>query len=188
MKYVALLRGINVGGKNMIKMPELKQAFISIGMQDVSTYIQSGNVLFSSDKDEKELKPELEAVIQKFFGLDIPVILRSIPELKKIKADIPFSEAEISEIGSSVEGEVLYLFLFAETPSQKDIERISVHKEGSDRFEIKGRDMYVLFDKTIRNSKLAGVLQKTEVSVTSRNMKTVNKLIEQANNSVISYK
>ena len=58
-KYVALLRGINVGGKNMIKMPELKQAFISIGMQGVSTYIQSGNVLFSSDKGEKELKPEL---------------------------------------------------------------------------------------------------------------------------------
>ncbi len=178
MKYVALLRGINVGGKNMIKMPELKQAFISIGMQDVSTYIQSGNVLFSSDKGEKELKSELETVIHKSFGLDIPIILRSVIELEKIKEDIPFSEQEISAIESSVEGEVLYLFLFADNPSQKDMERISVHKGGSDRFEIKGRDLYVLFDKTIRNSKLAGVLQKTEIPVTSRNMKTVNKLIE----------
>lgn len=181
MKYVALLRGINVGGKNMIKMPELKQAFISIGMQDVSTYIQSGNVLFSSDKGEKELKPELEAVIHKSFGLDIPVILRSVAELEKMKRDMPFSKDEISEKESSAEGEVLYLFIFAESPSPKDIERISVHKDGCDRFEIKGRDMYVLFDKTIRNSKLAGVLQKTEVSVTSRNMKTVNKLIELGN-------
>lgn len=180
MKYIALLRGINVGGKNMIKMPELKQAFISIGMQDVSTYIQSGNVLFSSDKDEKELTPELEAIIQKSFGLNIPVILRSIPELEKIKADIPFSEAEISEMENSAEGEVLYLFFFAENLSPRDIERISVHKGGGDRFKIKGRDMYVLFDKTIRNSKLAGVLQKTEIPVTSRNMRTVNKLIEQA--------
>ncbi|MFT4221375.1 DUF1697 domain-containing protein [Dysgonomonas sp.] len=177
-KYVALLRGINVGGNNMIKMPELKQAFISIGMQDVSTYIQSGNVLFSSDKGEEELKPRLENTIQKSFGLDIPVILRSIPQLEKIKAGMPFSEEEISEMENSAEGEALYLFLFAQNPSLKDIERILVYKGGSDRFEIRGRDMYVLFDKTIRNSKLAGVLQRTEVSVTSRNIKTVNKLIE----------
>lgn len=177
-KYVALLRGINVGGKNMIRMPELKQAFISIGMHDVFTYIQSGNVLFSSDKGEKELKPELEAVIHQSFGLDVPVILRSVRELEKIKEDMPFSEKEISKMENASEGEVLYLFMFAENPSQKDIERISVYKEGSDQFEIKGRDMYVLFDKTIRNSKLAGVLQKTEIPVTSRNIRTVNKLIE----------
>ena len=180
-KYVALLRGINVGGKNMIKMPELKQAFISIGMQGVSTYIQSGNVLFSSDKGEKELKPELETVIQKSFGLNIPVILRSVAELEKIKRNMPFSKDEISEMESSAEGEVLYLFMFAENPSPKDIERISVHKDGCDRFQIRERDLYVLFDKTIRNSKLAGVLQKTEVPVTSRNMKTINKLIELGN-------
>lgn len=178
VKYVALLRGINVGGKNMIKMPDLKQAFVSIGMLEVSTYIQSGNVLFSSDKNEKELIPELESVISKFFGLDIPVILRSISELEEIQKNIPFSEDEITEVQQGTDGEVLYLFLFAGNPSLRDIERISLYKEGGDRFEIKGRDMYVLFDKTIRNSKLAGVLQKTETSVTSRNMRTVNKLIE----------
>ncbi|GAB6009840.1 DUF1697 domain-containing protein [Dysgonomonas reticulitermitis] len=115
-KYVVLLRGINVGGKNMIKMPDLKQAFVSIGMLEVSTYIQSGNVLFSSDKNEKELIPELESVISKFFGLDIPVILRSIPELEKIKENVPFSIEEISEIENSAEGEVLYLFMFADKP------------------------------------------------------------------------
>ena len=179
MKYVALLRGINVGGKNMIKMPDLKQAFISIGMQDVSTYIQSGNVLFSSDKGEKELKAELEAVIHKTFGLNIPVILRSIPQLEDMKKNIPFSEEEIAEIANSADGEVLYFFMFAENPSPRDIERISAHKEGSDRFEIIGRDMYVLFNKTIRNSKLAAVLQKTEVPVTSRNRRTINNFLKE---------
>jgi uncharacterized protein (DUF1697 family) len=123
----------------------------------------------------------LEAAIYKSFGLDIPVILRSIPELKKIKENVPFSIEEIFEIENSAEGEVLYLFMFADKPSLRDLERISIYKEGSDRFEIKGRDMYVLFDKSIRNSKLAGVLQKTEIPVTSRNMRTVNKLIERSN-------
>ena len=153
-------------------------------MQDVSTYIQSGNVLFSSGKGEEELKLELEAVIHKSFGLDIPVILRSIPQLEKIRENIPFSEQEISEKENSVEGEVLYLFMFAESPSLRDIERISAHKEGCDQFEIKGRDLYVLFDKTIRNSKMATVLQKTEVPVTSRNIKTINKLIELGTNNI----
>ncbi len=111
MRYVVLLRGINVGGKNLLAMSDLKQFLLDLGLSDVKTYIQSGNVLFSSDKGEKELKPELETVIQKSFGLIIPVILRSVAELEKIKRNMPFSKDEISEMESSAEGEVLYLFI-----------------------------------------------------------------------------
>lgn len=77
MNYIAFLRGVNVGGKNIIKMADLKLLFVNLGMNDVSTYIQSGNVLFSSDKDETVLTEELETAIEKTFSMSVPVIIRN---------------------------------------------------------------------------------------------------------------
>lgn len=89
-KYVALLRGINVGGKNLIKMTELKACFETMGLRDVSTYIQSGNVLFSSDEsDIVKLTDRIEAVLSKTFNYKSRLVLRSLKQMKAIVARAP---------------------------------------------------------------------------------------------------
>lgn len=81
-KYIAFLRGINVGGKNKVSMPELKTLFEQSGFEDVVTYINSGNVIFSSDEnDESRLKERCEAFIANTFQLNIPVSIVSVKDL-----------------------------------------------------------------------------------------------------------
>jgi uncharacterized protein (DUF1697 family) len=90
MKYAALLRGINVGGNNLIKMSELKTCFENIGFTDVVTYIQSGNVLFrSSEKNRKKLTNKIENALSKQFNYKSCVVVVSHNELKKIVALAP---------------------------------------------------------------------------------------------------
>lgn len=88
MRYVALLRGINVGGKNLIKMADLKKCFEKHGLSDVTTYIQSGNVVFSAAK-RSELCAELEGVLAKTFGYRASVVLRTLPQMKKTVTGAP---------------------------------------------------------------------------------------------------
>lgn len=89
-RYVALLRGINVGGKNLIKMADLKVCFESLGFQDVTTFIQSGNILFSSDEsDMGKLTARLETVLSKTFNYKSKLVLRSLRQMKAIIAHAP---------------------------------------------------------------------------------------------------
>ncbi|AJS60436.1 DUF1697 domain-containing protein [Paenibacillus sp. IHBB 10380] len=175
--YIALLRGINVGGKNRIKMAELKSTLEAMGLSRVQTYIQSGNVLFESNEEEEPLRKRIEHEIEAVFGFSVSVIIRTAKELATIAANCPFSEEAISEAASSSEGESLYVSLLLEEPSQKGIERLSAFRSESDEYQLVGREIYLLFRHSIRNSKLANNLQKLDVPVTVRNWKTINKLV-----------
>ena len=94
MRYVALLRGINVGGNNKIKMADLKIAVEKAGYTNVVTLIQSGNVIFdSSTKNQQKIAKELEQVILKSFRITSSVVIRSLPQMKKILAGVPRSWA-----------------------------------------------------------------------------------------------
>ncbi len=88
-RYVALLRGINVGGKNPVPMAELRSAVSDAGFEDVATYIQSGNVLFSSDRPRSELEGAIEAAVEQSFGVPIMVVVRSARQLGSIVSDAP---------------------------------------------------------------------------------------------------
>ena len=89
-KYIALLRGINVGGKNTIPMPELRLAFEEIGFSSVVTYINSGNVIFASDvTDERKLIEKCESKIKEKFGLSIPVAIISSEKLADVLQNTP---------------------------------------------------------------------------------------------------
>lgn len=89
-KYVALLRGINVGGKNIIKMTDLKACFETLGFMDVSTYIQSGNVLLSAaESDMVKLTAKIEAALSKTFNYESRLVLRSQKQMKAIVAKAP---------------------------------------------------------------------------------------------------
>lgn len=89
-KYVALLRGINVGGNNKIAMKDLKSSFESLGFKNVATYINSGNVIFDTKKEELEkLTKRIEKVIKKDFGLDIPIVIADRTSIAHIVKEAP---------------------------------------------------------------------------------------------------
>ncbi len=174
--YIALLRGINVGGKNIIKMVDLKRVFEAMGLCEIETYIQSGNVLFKSNENEEPLRKKIEHEIEVAFGFSVTVILRTSQELDWIIRNCPFSEEEVLEAEYSSEGESLYVSLLMYAPLQENIERFNAYKSESDEYRIAGREVFLLFHNSIRNSKLANNIQKLDVPATVRNWKTINKL------------
>ncbi len=87
--YVALLRGINVGGRNKVLMADLRTAFEETGHESVQTYIQSGNVVFASDAPRDSLVPAIDAMLTERFGLDIPVAVRSHRQLRTVVEKAP---------------------------------------------------------------------------------------------------
>lgn len=92
MKYVALLRGINVGRKNKVKMETLREVCSSLGFENVKTYINSGNVVFETRKsDNQKLAAKIAKAIEKEFSLTIKVIVRTFPEIENIIKNNPFS-------------------------------------------------------------------------------------------------
>jgi uncharacterized protein (DUF1697 family) len=88
-RYVALLRGINVGGKNLIPMPRLKACFEAQGLVDVATYIQSGNVIFSADETAPALVPRIEQALSRTFGYQAAIVLRSRAQMAAVLAKAP---------------------------------------------------------------------------------------------------
>ncbi len=175
--YIALLRGINVGGKNMIKMADLKRTLEAMGLSRVQTYIQSGNVLFESAEDEEPLRRRVEREIETVFGIAVTVMLRTAEELRHVAANCPFTAAEIAQAESTCVGECLHVAFLLEAPAQESIDRVSAYRSDADQFRIAGREAFLLFSDSIRTSKVALNLHKLNVPTTVRNWKTVNKLV-----------
>ncbi|WP_248926878.1 DUF1697 domain-containing protein [Paenibacillus hamazuiensis] len=178
--YIALLRGINVGGKNKIKMAELKAALENIGLARVQTYIQSGNVLFESEDDELALRRRIEQEIATVFGITLTVVMRTAEELAKIIAGCPFPESLLAEAAATCQGESFYVATLPEAPPVTGIEKLAGANNGDDLYHIEGRDVYLLFRHSIRDSKLAVNIQKLGVPATVRNWNTMNKLVQLA--------
>lgn len=178
--YIALLRGINVGGKNRIKMADLKKEMEHLGFAGVQTYIQSGNVLFVSDKPEPDLRAELERMISSVFDISLTVMLRTFDELKGIIETCPFPEELVAEAQANCVGECLHVAMLPEPPAPQGVAKLAAVESGRDLFHIAGRDVYLLFPDSQRDSKLADSLHKLGVPATVRNWRTMNKLVELA--------
>ena len=174
--YIALLRGINVGGKNKIKMAELRESLTAIGLENVRTYIQSGNILFQSNKQKKILKEEIEYKIMQDYQLSIPVILRTSEEWEQIMKACPFSAEEITKAEADSIGESLYVAFFPSNPSKDNLVSLQKFQNEKEKYHIQNKEIYLLFYDSIHNSKLANQLQKLDTQSTTRNWKTVNKL------------
>jgi uncharacterized protein (DUF1697 family) len=175
--YIALLRGINVGGKNKVKMADLKRTFEASGLSRVQTYIQSGNVLFESDEEEAPLRQRIEERIAADFGIQVVVVLRTLAEMERIAANCPFSAEDIAEAEAASDAESLYVALLLEAPVPEKAERLSAYSTPDDRFQLAGRDVYLLFRYSVRDSKLAAQLPKLGVPATVRNWNTIQKLV-----------
>ncbi|AFM43162.1 hypothetical protein Desaci_4311 [Desulfosporosinus acidiphilus SJ4] len=174
--YIALLRGINVGGKNVIKMVDLKKVFEAMGLSDVQTYIQSGNVLFKSNEQEESLRNRLEHQIEATFGFSVTVVLRTSAELQQLISDYPFSEEETAAAAEGSDFESQYVALLTHEPLKEKIVSLDTYANTNNQFQIIGRDVFLLLHQSIRNSQLANNLYKLGVPATMRNWKTISKI------------
>ncbi|PWH86176.1 DUF1697 domain-containing protein [Brumimicrobium oceani] len=172
-KKIAILRGINVGGKRKILMTDLKSMLVEIGIMNAKTYIQSGNVIFESELKNLELSLQIESEILKKFGFDVPVIIKTRAELKAAISSNPFftSDADMSK---------LHLTFLNKKPSEKDIESLRSFDSKEDQFEIQGENIFIFCEGKYHQSKLTNNFfeKKLKVGATTRNWKTVLKLME----------
>lgn len=174
-KYVALLRAVNVGGNNMIKMDALKEMFFSLKFKNVVTYIQSGNIIFETkETEEGKLLSKIEKEIAKVFGLQIDVFLRSEDEVKIIIDDKPFLNVEGRE---DVKLNVSFL---AGMPDEGQAQHFMSLSNEVDTFILKGRELFTVTLKEAPKSLLSDALIKKHLKLkaTTRNWNTVNKLNE----------
>lgn len=174
MKYVAFLRGINVGGKNKIKMETLREVFAALGFENVKTYINSGNVIFETRKtDDKKLAAKIENAIEKEFALKIKVIVRSINEIENIIEINPF----VGQFEN--DKDVHVFFLDEEMPDEKREMLLSNNSENETYF-VQNREIFCLLKVSVLDSLMGKdyIAKKLKVSATARNWRTVNKILE----------
>lgn len=114
------------------------------------------------------------------FGFAITVVMRTVEELERIIKDCPFSERMIAEAQASTEGECLYVAMLPEAPAIEGVDRLRAYQTENEELHINGRDIYFLFRRSVRNSKLADHVPKLGIPATMRNWNTMTKLGELA--------
>ena len=177
MKYVAFFRGINVGGKNIVKMSELRQLFTDLGLQNVKTYIQSGNVIFSSDTEQCSLVTMIEKAFEEKFGFNTTFTIRSEDEITSIIDSLPFEAEEIEQARREApDVEHIYVYLSDSDIDKEKVVQLCSRYNGSDRVEIEESEIYLLCFQSIRDSKLAIMLSKLPQPLTFRNLNTMKKI------------
>jgi len=171
VRYVALLRGINVSGQKLIKMEDLRAHFVMHDFENITTYIQSGNVIFdSAEKTTEALRKKIEEQLESKLGYAVPVIVRSINELKKVIAANPFAD---SEQGA---GRVYVSFLSGK-PAVAAKEQLEALSYDAERVIVLNKEVYLLTE-SYGNSKFPNTLveKKLGLKATVRNWNTVDKL------------
>ena len=166
---VGLLRGVNVGGRTL-PMAELRELVVSLGFQDVRTYIQSGNVLFSGKK--RPAPAVLETAIERRFGLEVDVMLRSPAELEQALERNPFPHADRSK---------LHVGFMATKPTPTTVAALDGEPFLPEEFAVVGTELYLHLPGGMARTKLPDyVLRRIKVPTTIRNWNTVTKLAELA--------
>jgi uncharacterized protein (DUF1697 family) len=172
--HVALLRGINVGGKNKLPMKDLAAMFVEAGCGEVRTYIQSGNVIFSAAPALSARLPNLiSAQIAKRFGYKIPVVLRTSEKLGKVIRSNPFLNTGVAE-------EELNVLFLADMPASRNVEDLDPDRSPPDSFQVRGQEVYLRLPNGAARTKLTNQYFDSKLATTStgRNWRTVTKLFE----------
>jgi uncharacterized protein (DUF1697 family) len=173
--YVAMLRGVNVGG-NSLKMDWLRQACAGLGLQDVRTYVQSGNIVFSSRLGAEKLAKTLKTTIDTQTRLPVTVVVRSASEMAQIAAGNPFLKAR------GVDPSRLYVTFLTKAPSKPALEKLDALAGARDEYRWMGREVYLHCPINYGETKLSNTaIEKSfAVGATTRNWKTVTVLCEMA--------
>lgn len=175
--YIALLRGINVSGHKIIKMEVLRKVLEELGFTSITTYIQSGNIIFKSDnKDVSLLENQMSELIQKHFNFTVPVTVLLPEDLKIVVEKNPFIDQVMVDPAQP------YVAFLSKKPETADLEILGVMDFGNDRFINIDKTLYLFYATSAANTKLSNAVieKKLKLSATSRNWKTIKKLIELA--------
>jgi len=174
--YIAILRGINVGGHRKIPMESLRKEVGNLGYKNVKTYIQSGNIIFTAADhcSNLEIAERIENAILTTFGFEVPVIVRSSDELQQAATENPFLNIE----NKAIEG--LHLTFLKEAPTAEALKTIKTYSYPPDQFEIRQKNVFLQIPGPYHKTKLSNAFfeKKLGVSATTRNWKTVLKLAE----------
>jgi uncharacterized protein (DUF1697 family) len=174
---ISMLRGVNVGAHNRVKMDALRAVYESLGLRDPQTYVQSGNVVFRTDKrDLAALAKRIEGAIERGFGFRPTVILRTSGELRDAIARNPFAKR------SGIEPSRLLVYFLASDPGAETRDKVLSLKTEPEELRMDGRELYIYFPNGMARPKMSwAVLEKTlKVPGTGRNWNSVTKLLEMA--------
>lgn len=173
-RYVALLRGVNVGGKNKILMTDLASLFQDLECRSITTYIQSGNVIFSADaKTAAKANHLICGNIKEQFGFQTTIVLRSQTEIARIEKANPF-------VNENLPAAKLYVMFLAERPSAKHLSQLGHNRSQPDQFTVIGSEIFLCLSNDAAVTKLTNAYfdAKLKTVSTMRNWRTVQKLSE----------
>jgi uncharacterized protein (DUF1697 family) len=171
--FVALLRGINLAGRNRVSMPELRSALEALGLEDVVTYIQSGNVVFRSRTGgAQQLAAGIEGQIAEAFGIEVVVFLRTPAELANVAGGNPFLRA-------GADPSKLHVVFLSGRPAKTAAAELDPGRSPPDEFSLEGREIYLHLPNGFGRSKLTidYFERRLGVGATARNWKTLTKLV-----------
>jgi len=177
--YIALLRGINVSGQKMIPMDGLKTLFGKLGFTEVTSFIQSGNLIFQEKKaeDSLTLSKRIHKAIQKSYGFEVPVQIRTRDQLREIIQTNPFLKAR------GIDPKKLHTTFLAQVPDSEKRDALQKIRFDADQFRITGSEVYLYCPLGYGNSKVTNAFfeNKLGVQATTRNWNTVQSLYRLAN-------
>jgi uncharacterized protein (DUF1697 family) len=174
-RLIVLLRGVNLAGRNRVSMPQLREALEEAGFEDVSTYVQSGNVVLSSGKSTNGVARDVAHLIADRFRLDIAVVVRTRAQLAKVVERNPLERVATSP--------KQYQVTFLEkAPGAEVLRKLEAAAAGKERIVHVGRELYAWHPDGVGRSKLAALMsgKGLGVTATARNWTTVTKLLELA--------
>ena len=177
MKYIILLRGINVSGKNKLKMADLRAMLAGMNFANIQTYIQSGNIILEAKEiPNSKLAERIKNQIKTTFDYDVPTLALRVGEWREIFEHNPFLQKRNEEITK------LHLTILAELPENELVDTIKDFQHKADEFQISGKNIYLFCPDGYGRTKLTNNFfeRKLKVSATTRNWKTVTKLMELA--------
>jgi len=169
--YVALLRGINVGGRTQLAMDDLRQRFVDLGHADVRTYLRTGNVIFRSDGRSQASAAAIEERIARDLGMRVTVLLRTAADLEAIVAGSPFLEG-------GRDASKLHVTFLADAPAKERPARLDTRQAAPDEAEIVGREVYLHCPNGYGRTKLSNAFLERHLGVaaTTRTWRTVTSL------------
>jgi uncharacterized protein (DUF1697 family) len=172
--HVALLRGINVGGKNKLAMSDLAALFAEAGCSDVRTYIQSGNVVFCAPpRTAAGLARQVAERIERRHRLRVPVVLRTAEELERVARANPFLKA-------GGDTDALHVMFLADQPKAAAVSALDARRSPPDEFAVIGREIYLCCPNGVARTRLTNAYFDAQLATIStvRNWRTVLKLVE----------
>lgn len=176
MKYIVLLRGINVGGRNKLPMADLRELLRKNGYHNITTYIQSGNIILSSNNNANTINNHIKDLLHKTFNYTIAVITLTVAEINACFTNNPFLDTEN-------DGKFLHVTFLNNAPSKALIPLLNINTQANETYKIIDKFVYLYTPDGFAKTKFTNTQfeKKLNTEATTRNWKTVGKLVALAN-------